>query len=537
MTSRRARRASVRSNPKERRMTMADVRAANKRAGQFFFETHRPGYHNGRRERFHGPYTGPVGTFFLSHLSKSEDGEEDRFVIFEVKTNGIIWLSRNIGGPLGFAIEQTKTRATGKAPKLAVALRACGVRNPAVVAQTWIQDTQANIIEDMRSMVMPIMVRDWSEMQNFVDANAYGLTPDGEYPGALMDADLDTEKLNFAIGSLVAEIDAWLQSQGHVKALKRLGKKAFRENPRRRSIAAQRSRVRPNGEHELVYVGSLDGKQRTVRPATLVEHHGGDVEFYTAEGFSHRIDSRYVIAVDGVPRKRRASAEDAATLLTMAVLLPKTREHDDERGLDLYRALRANRTLRDALEAAREDYERGRFFLSRPSRRRQDLSLGPSDALDVGRDRHDARGGLHAKDQFARGIVWSAAQRNAVARDLFDAFVAWNLADPEGTYEGREQARLRRGIILSRSSFYAIAHDLYLRNGGSGYRTLTAPEWRWFGMDESDVEHGFFEAHSRGNVWYQAAGSVVELRFLQEPQNTRSNPRSETTHGARRRIA
>lgn len=293
------------------------------------------------------------------------------------------------------------------------------------------------------------------------------------------------------------------------------------------------SRARPNGEHTLVYRGSLDGKPRTVTPVALVEHHGGDVEFYMADGFSHRIASRDVVSVDGVPRKRRASAEDAATLLTTTVPLPKTREHDEERGLELYRALRSNRTLRDALEAAREDYESGHLFISRPSRKRVDLSLGPSDALDVGRDRNDPRGDLHAKDQFARGIVWSAAQRNAVARDLFDAFVAWNLADPEGTYDGREQARLRRGIILSRPSFYAIARDLHLRNGGSGYRTLTAPEWRWFGMDESHVEHGLFEAHSRGNVWYQSAGSVVELRFLREPQSPRANPRPRSRRARR----
>ncbi len=256
MTSRRARKAIVRSNPKERRMTMADVRAANKRAGQFFFDKGRPGYHLGRRERFYGPYTGPAGTFFLSHQRQNVYDDDrrlvaDRFDIFEVKTNGIIRLSRAIGGPLVFAIEETKTRATGKAPELAVALRACGVRNPVTTAQAWIRDTHANIIEDMRSMVMPIMVRDWSEMQNFVDANAYGLTPDGAYPEALMDADLDTEKLNFAIGSLVAEIDAWLQSQGHVKALKRLGKKAFRENPRRSQRAMNHRTSRPRRRRRI----------------------------------------------------------------------------------------------------------------------------------------------------------------------------------------------------------------------------------------------------------------------------------------------
>lgn len=256
-------RSKPRRNP--RRMTMADVRAANKRAGHFFFDTSRRGYYGGSRESFRGPYTGPGGTFILSHQSASEEGAPEKFTLYAVKEDGVIRHALYLDGPLGLAVELAKAQASKRPPSLADVLHGLGVRDASVVARRWLQTTQAKIVEDMRSLKLPITVRDWAEMQDITNAYEYTSTADGDYPRAVADAaERYPRAMSYVLDAVIREVEEWLQSQGHVKALKRLGKDAFRDNPRRRAPARRNRTQRPRpAQHRTQHSTRRSARRRT----------------------------------------------------------------------------------------------------------------------------------------------------------------------------------------------------------------------------------------------------------------------------------
>jgi hypothetical protein len=146
----------------------------------------------------------------------------------------------------GVAVAEAKLRA-GLPVSLASALRAIGVKDPEAEANAWLRLTQGNIIEAMRSMELPVGVGSWQEMQNYLDANALALTPEGEFPPAIGNALNTADQQNLATNSIVREIDQWLQAMGAVKAMKRLVREGngFRENGRGE---ARRERT-PEGVH------------------------------------------------------------------------------------------------------------------------------------------------------------------------------------------------------------------------------------------------------------------------------------------------
>jgi hypothetical protein len=90
-------------------------------------------------------------------------------------------------------------------------------------------------------------------MQDYLDANALALTPEGEFPPAIGNALNTVEQQNLATNSIVREIDQWLQAMGAVKVMKRLVREGngFRENGRG---AARRERTPESVHHREDFV-------------------------------------------------------------------------------------------------------------------------------------------------------------------------------------------------------------------------------------------------------------------------------------------
>lgn len=220
-----------RSNP--RRWTMAAIRAANKAAGRYFFDTGRRGYWGGQREVFLGPYEGPVGVFFVSHRAMSSDTPETISLEAFDPATGNVRRMGSLPAPVRLAVEVAKAHTAGRPMKLEAALRALGTREPATTALAWVQTTQRAILDDLRSMVVPVAVGDWATLQEHVRADDYLLGHDYAELDRLGRYADDPEVRSRVLNALIDEVDAWLRAGGHVKALKRLGKGAFRENPLR----------------------------------------------------------------------------------------------------------------------------------------------------------------------------------------------------------------------------------------------------------------------------------------------------------------
>lgn len=214
-----------RSNP--RRWTMAAIRRANENSGWAYFDR--------RDERLLGPYQGPAGPLVLVHRRANTDEAlpEDNHLAWFDPATGYTQRAISLPAPLPLAVEVAKAWAAGRPMKLEAALRALGVRNAGPTALAWVQATQRAILDDMRSMVVTFAVGDWATLREHVRADDYLLGHDYAELDRLGRYADDPEVRSRVLNALIDEVDAWLRAGGHVKALKRLGKGAFCENPLR----------------------------------------------------------------------------------------------------------------------------------------------------------------------------------------------------------------------------------------------------------------------------------------------------------------
>lgn len=243
MATTRHTRSKPRRNP--RRMTMAGVRAKSRAYARAtyghdgFFSAQNSRFFG--PEKFDGPYSGPGGTFF----TKTGRGGAGVYVVEDSGDVHTDWesdrrypdMTRRLG------VEVAKARAAGKPLTAAAVLRSAGVANASAVGARWLRMVQANIVEDMRSQKLPLLVHGWSDLERYTDPGRYLLTPTGEIPPGADEA--SDSSIELARRAITEEVDAWLQAEGHVHALKRLGKKAFRDNPRRRAPARRNRTQRP----------------------------------------------------------------------------------------------------------------------------------------------------------------------------------------------------------------------------------------------------------------------------------------------------
>lgn len=258
----------------------------------------------------------------------------------------------------------------------------------------------------------------------------------------------------------------------------------------------------PETKRSVTYRASIEPFVRTMYVDSLVEHDDGDVTIHP-EGFRfpNRIEAANVIAVDGVKRTRG----DASELFSRTVPMPKSRDRH-KHAREFYEALKASRTLREAVKMARDECDRQKgdcaFY-------RDDKTFNVSTVYDEdGYDHH------RDKTEFTRGVRWDRKEQASVSRRLFDALVAWEvIGEPIKAPKATFAHGKNYGIFLDDETFTYIARDIHNATG-NGLRTLDSPVWRMFGMSERDVEMAFYHAHQYRFLDYWRQGSVVSLTFL-----------------------
>lgn len=281
-----------------------------------------------------------------------------------------------------------------------------------------------------------------------------------------------------------------------------------------KTTSTRRYRRNPDDKRSVTYRAQIEPLIRTLTPDTLVEHDNGDVEvWFNDRKFPFRIESKNVIAVDGVKRKRGDSSQKFSRTIPTPKSVDKYK-HPAE----LYEALKSSRTLRTAVEYVREKCasEGGSCVFHRDGSEFDFVPL------------YDERGHvtLRDKSEFTGNGRWDQKERESVSRRLFDALVEWSILDePFKIGHGKGVAAEARWLVwLNRETFTKIARDIFEQTG-TGLRTLDSPVWRWFGMDEQAVERAFFDAHQFRLLEYWRSGFVVSLKFLDREAETNGRGR------------
>lgn len=222
------RRGHARCNPG--RVTMAEIRRRHR--GNFFDRASKRGGRGG--DSFYGPFTGMGGVIFLTfspYFGPSIWRFYDDGRITDVSPPDGHRLS------LKLALALARSWAKGTHPSTADVLRSMGTPGATKLAATWLGEAKQRVLDDMRSRRLPITInpQDWLDIHG---ADAYAMPAPAEVERALhatpalsRDATINRAYLESAVRH---DIAGWIGSMGHTKALKRLGKSAFRENPRRR---------------------------------------------------------------------------------------------------------------------------------------------------------------------------------------------------------------------------------------------------------------------------------------------------------------
>jgi hypothetical protein len=266
----------------------------------------------------------------------------------------------------------------------------------------------------------------------------------------------------------------------------------------------RRARRNPETKRSVTYRADFEPLVRTIYVDSIQEHDGGDVTVRSDDRqFPRRIESKRVIAVDGVKR----SKGDASELFSRAVPTPKSADRY-KHAREFYDALKASRTLREAVKMVRDECDREGGTCNF---RRKAYQFDVATVYD-----DDGHPRLRDKAEFTGGVRWDQKERDSVSLRLFDALVAWNVLDEPYKVPGDKSVYAegrRRGLYLDDETFTYIARDIHNATG-NGLRTLDSPVWRMFGMSERDVEMAFYHAHQYRFLDYWRQGSVVSLTFL-----------------------